>query len=110
METIEAILRHVLERRGEVVLPTSLLVDSRGFLQMIYLGPVGADRLLADARKFAFIRDVAPSRRSLFPGRWYFRTPRDLSGLADDLKSRGQRYDARFYYAVGQLRKQPKSE
>jgi len=103
METLDAILRHVLDRRGEMVVPTSLLIDSRGFLQMIYLGEIDPDDLLADAETWA-LSPVKGSRRGLFPGRWYFRTPRNLGALAADLRKRGRRDDARFYYALQELR------
>jgi hypothetical protein len=102
-ESLDAILRHVLDRRGEMVVPTSLLIDSRGFLQMIYLGPVDPDDLLADAEIWA-LSPVKGSRRGLFPGRRYFRAPRNLGALAADLRERGRRDDARFYYALQELR------
>jgi thiol-disulfide isomerase/thioredoxin len=101
-ELIDALLDHVLQREGELVLPTSLLVDGQGILQMIYIGPLTAERLLADVDRWIH-RPVSGADRSLFPGRWYFRTPRDLLGLATELKARGLREDARFYLGVAHL-------
>jgi alkyl hydroperoxide reductase subunit AhpC len=101
-EVIDAILRHVLRRHDELTLPTSLLIDREGKLQMIYLGPLTAERLVADATRFALSGDVEASRRSLSHGRWYFRAPRPLIDLADDLKNRGLAEDARFYFAMAQ--------
>ncbi len=99
-EVIAAILHHVLRRQGELPLPMSLLVDRQGRLQMIYLGPLGVDPLLADAASYGVSSDVKAERRSLWHGRWYFRTPRALTDLASDLKRRGLREDARFYVAL----------
>ena len=108
-ETLDAILKHVLGRHDEITLPTSLLIDDRDVLQMIYLGPVSADRLLADLE--AHVESpVKGSRRSLYPGRWYFRTHRDLNGLAGDLRKRGRKGDARFYYALSKLGELRRSE
>ena len=87
---------------GEIALPTSLLFDANGMLQMIYLGPVEAERLIADLDRWTGA-PVEPSRRGLFPGRWYFRTPRDLVGLASALKARDLREDARFYLGVAHV-------
>jgi len=102
-ETLDAILRHVLLRHDELILPTSLLVDRRGLIQMVYLGPVDSDTLLADARKFALADPVPASRRSLGGGRWYFRTPRPLTNLSNDLKQRGRTEDARYYLFQAQI-------
>ena len=108
METIEAILRHVLDRRGEIVVPTSLLVDSRGLLQVIYLGPVTPEMLIRDAETWAFSRNPG-SRRAVYRGRWYFRTPRNLGALAAELRRRGRRQDALYYYALQELREHEKA-
>jgi hypothetical protein len=64
---------------------------------MVYPGPLSVDRLVADAAKYATDSTVKASRRSLFHGRWYFRTPRPLAQLAGDLKRRGLIADADFY-------------
>jgi len=102
VDLFEVLLRHVLKRPGEIALPTSLLVDKGGSVQLIYLGPVGAARLLEDKRRYLDVK-ISGSRRSLAGGRWYYRTPRDFMGLATDLKRRGLREDARFYLALGSL-------
>lgn len=103
MDAIDVILQHVLHRQGERPLPTSLLVDRQGRLQMVYLGPLDVDRLLADAASYAVSSDVKAERRSLWRGRWYFRTPRALTDLASDFKRRGLREDARFYVTLAQF-------
>ena len=106
-DAVDAVLQHVLGRRGEIVVPTSLLIDARGFLQMVYLGPVSPEQLAADAKRWVF-SETQPSRRSLYRGRWYYRTPRNLGALAADLRARGLRGDARFYYALVELLKAEK--
>jgi thiol-disulfide isomerase/thioredoxin len=101
-DLIDALLEHVLQREGEVQLPTSLLVDRQGLLQLIYIGPLNADRLLADHARW-IDSPVNGAERGIFPGRWYFRTPRDLLALATELKARELREDARFYLALAHL-------
>jgi thiol-disulfide isomerase/thioredoxin len=103
-DLFDAVLQHVIGRARVMALPTSLLVDAQGSLQLIYVGPLTVDRLLEDAKRWAG-KPVPAAERSLHPGRWYFRTPRDLMGLAHELKRRGLREDARFYLSVGQLRR-----
>ena len=103
-ETLDAVLGHVLEHHDELSLPTSLLVDPQGRVQMIYVGAVEPDRLLADVERYVVAGPPA-SRRSLNPGRWYFRTPRPLGALARELRERGREEDARFYDAVLNIRR-----
>ncbi|MCP3980254.1 MAG: redoxin domain-containing protein [bacterium] len=95
-DVLQALLAHVLGQDSEIAVPTSLLMDRDGTLQMIYVGPLTAAGLLEDARRYALSR-VKGSARSLFDGRWYFRSPRDLAGLARDLRARGRLADAVFY-------------
>ena len=100
-----SILRHVLIRHEDLTLPTSLLVDPKGRLQVIYLGPVQPEVLLADVERFV-TAPVQGARRSLYGGRWYFRSPRDLVGLAADLRGRGLKDDARYYLALDRLQQE----
>ena len=99
-------MRHVLIRHEELVLPTSLLVDAKGRLQVIYLGAVDPAILLQDVERW-ITTPVKGARRSMYGGRWYFRSPRDLVGLAADLRGRGLKDDARFYLALDRLRQVP---
>lgn len=79
----------------------------RGRLQMVYLGAVAPEQLLADAHRFA-LGSVRGAVRSIYPGRWYARVPRDLKALADELERRGRLDDAAFYRRTAQP--VPKSE
>lgn len=100
MSVLEAILLHVLDKKqGELKLPTSLLVDERNALQCVYLGPVTLPQLLRDAADYGRNR-VKPPFRGANPGRWYFGVPRDLRGLATDLRERGRMQDAGYYVSL----------
>jgi len=94
-QTLDALLRHILGRHGELTLPTSLLIDAQGRIQLVYLGPVEAERLVEDMRWLD--PSVKPWLRSRWAGRWYARTPRDYEGLAAELRKLGRSEDAAFY-------------
>ncbi len=96
---IEAILKHVLDKPGDISLPTNLLIDPSGQLQVIYLGPVTADRLRADAAEYCHQR-ARGSIRGSFTGRWYYGMRRDFKTLARDLLDRKLPEDARFYALI----------
>ena len=95
-QTVQAVLEHVRNRPGAVPLPASLLVDARGNLQMIYLGPVDIEQLLVDAQAFGQ-RPPPSHQRMVYRGRWYYKLRRNLPALAADLRRRGCDDDARFY-------------
>jgi len=94
--TIDALLVHIRDQTGDWPLPMSLLVDGDGALQVVYLGKVRADQLVADAKTYVQKAAQAASRGA-FQGRWYFRIPRDYPGLARELELRGQLEAAAFY-------------
>lgn len=96
LDILDAILRHVRDNQADWPLPTSLLCNPNGTLQVVYLGPVSVDQLLRDVTELGL--NAPPlHRRGSFPGRWYFRTPRNLPALSQDLRERGLRIEARFY-------------
>ena len=96
LDTLQLVVEHVTGRADALPIPTSLLVDGSGHLQMLYLGPVFPDRFLSDAAR-ALDPDTLASRRSLHAGRWYFRSPRNLAELSRRLIDAGRIEDARFY-------------
>lgn len=96
LATLEALLEHVTGRSAELPLPAGLLIDERGNLQMLYLGPVLPDRFLSDA-SIALDPAIPASRRSLYPGRWYYRSPRNTGELSRRLKELGRPEEAAFY-------------
>jgi hypothetical protein len=98
-EIVDALLEFVLGSGDELKLPTSLLVDGMGRLKMIYVGPVGVDAVLEDKRRF-IDEEMPLYKRSLYDGRWYFRTRRNLSRLVNDLRDREMRDDSRYYLGL----------
>ncbi|MCH7813966.1 MAG: ASPIC/UnbV domain-containing protein [Planctomycetes bacterium] len=106
LDVLAAVFEHVRHQSAEQLpLPSSLLIDGNGLLQIIYLGPLSMDTVVADARDYALSTRPA-HRRSSFEGRWYFRTPRHLGGLARLLKERGRSAEAAFYRELAQDREQ----
>jgi hypothetical protein len=101
-KTLDAILRHVLLRHEKLSPATSLLVDGEARLQIVYVGPVDAARVVEDARTWALGKAVPGASRSLHGGRWYFSTERALTRLAGELRDLGREEDARFYYLLDQ--------
>jgi peroxiredoxin len=99
VQTIQAIVKHVLDKTGEPGIPLSMLIDRNGSLQILYVGPVSAEQLIKDTALFGMKPD-GRLQRSSFPGRWYYGTSRDLKGLAMDLFHRVRHADARFYAEV----------
>lgn len=96
LDTLDAILKHVRDSEGLGSLPMSLLIDARGQLQIVYMGPVTVEALLADGPTYG-ANAVAPHLRYSFPGRWYFGAPRNLPDLSRDLEQRGHSESATFY-------------
>jgi len=103
LETLEAILHHVGDKPGAWPVPTSLLTDATGTLQVVYFGPTTPAQLVADTEAYCTGR-VPMSRRGAYGGRWFFKVPRNLNALSADLKQRGRREEARFYVAMSQAR------
>jgi hypothetical protein len=100
-ESLDAIFTHIRDQGGAWPLPASVLVDGDGALQIGYFGPVDPDKLVADVRVWGSGTGKGASR-SAYPGRWYFKIPRDFAGLARDLERRGRFEDAAFYTSLTQ--------
>jgi hypothetical protein len=98
----QAVMEHVLQQPGGLTLPVSFLVDPHGDIQMVYLGAVSPAALGTDVRQF-LDRQIQGAQRSVYGGRWYYRTSRDLLGLSWELKRLGLREDARHYLAIHEL-------
>ena len=96
LRTLEVLLEHVTDRNAALPIPANLLVDARGNLQLLYFGPVFPDRFLSDEAAVLDPEALA-SRRSLYPGRWYYRSRRNLGELGRTLGESGRADDARFY-------------
>lgn len=105
LESLGAILQSVRGRSDDDwPLPSALLIDARGALQIVYLGSVTPKQLVADVQHYVLDPPRA-NRRSSFDGRWYFRSSRDLAGLARELSRRGCDVEARFYTTMQKHRK-----
>ena len=100
-KSLAALLDCVLVERDDGRLPTSLLFDSGGSLQVVYRGPAGVEGLAADARAYSSPRG---GPRVSYPGFWLFQMRRDTSSLASDLERNGLQREAAFYRAVDRLR------
>ncbi len=96
LDVLDALIGHVLNKPGKMALPTSLLVDKNGQIQIIYLGPVSTKQLLADAATYGQHPEQHHDR-SPFPGRWYYGMKRNFRGLAKDLLDRGHRKEAQHF-------------
>ena len=70
--------------------PTSLLIDEYGYLQVLYLGPVNAAQVISDAQLFSL--EPGPRRMAAlpFPGRFLESArPADLARLEAGFNRRG---------------------
>ena len=99
LRTLDVLVEHVTGRTSELPIPASLLVDARGNLQMLYFGSVFPDRFLSDAET-VLDPSLNPARRSLYSGRWYYRSSRDYERLSRRLGDIGQLDAARFYGSI----------
>ncbi len=99
LSRLEVVIEHVTGRKKELPIPASLLIDSRGNLQTIHLGPVFPDRFLSEAAR---ILDpaVKAARRGLYPGRWFYRSPRNFERLSRRFLELGHSEAAGFYSAL----------
>lgn len=74
VRSLDILKRAIFDRWQTLAVPTSFLVDERGFVCVIYQGPVEIDQLLADLQ----LLHVSPERRrnesTPFAGRWIMPT------------------------------------
>lgn len=98
LATLDVIIQHVRARPTPWPLPSSLLLDDRGRIQVIYLGPVTVDQLLSDVETFCR-REAQPDERASFPGRWGTQVSHrgSLAELGQALRQRGLSAAAAFY-------------
>lgn len=101
-ELVELLARHILARPGSLTLPMSVLVDSTGTAQVVYLGPAPSERVLADAQSYGR-EPHDPRTRGAWRGTWLFGQARDLAGLSRALRERGLTAEADFYRDVLRL-------
>jgi len=95
-EVLDALQGMLLDRERRLPIPTSLLVNARGELVCMYLGPVEPARVLADLALLEL--DPAARREAAipFPGLWYEPPfPADLTLFGKRLRERGLERAAR---------------
>ena len=96
-QAFEVLLAEVFHRTDNTPLPSSLLLDARGQLCVVYHGPVRVEQVLADA---AVVKRINPARgtcAALVGGQWVERPRRDFGALASVLGQLGYPEQARFY-------------
>ena len=79
--------------RGEITLPTSYLVDPRGRIRVLYIGPIEPEQLARDVEAVVTEQPLAHP----LSGRWVRRPVRQLNVLARWFAEIGLREDARAY-------------
>ncbi len=62
------IYRHLFDRRRDLPLPTSFLLDRDGMIVKVYQGPVAADQVAIDAQVHSFNRGRTHAQGSSFSG------------------------------------------
>lgn len=100
METLSAVARHVVGSQVSIPLPFGLLIDTRGRIQIMTVGKVGADTLMRAHGRVQRL-PTQPAHRSMGGGRYYFQMPRDWLGLASLLDG----VDAVFYRRIDEMRR-----
>ena len=98
-ELLDMLVEHVVARPGARALPFSLLIDSTGTAQVLYLGPIPRERVLSDAQSYG-LQPRDPRSRGVWPGMWLFGQTRDLAGFSRLLRERGLNAEADFYRDV----------
>lgn len=90
--------RHLLSRRSDLRLPTSLLLNAAGRIEKLYEGPVSVSQVREDARLLGEPVQRRLERAMPFAGRWLGPRPRrDPARLASALYAHGLRAQALRY-------------
>ncbi len=94
LHRLEMIRNRLFAWRQPFAVPTSFLIDARGWLAAIYTGPVKVDQLLEDLQWLSGSTEPMQSQTLPFPGRW-------LTPVSPISKDRWNRELAGAYYNVG---------
>jgi tetratricopeptide (TPR) repeat protein len=98
LEILDALAAILLDREQRLALPASFLVDAQGALRVLYLGPVTAERLLADRALCELGEGGLFEAASPFAGRWMFQgLPADADFFEGRLLARGLEAPAREF-------------
>lgn len=99
---LEVLLDHIFVRRGEGVLPTTLLIDKNNMVQVVYLGGITPEVLAADVADYG-LQPEKPRDRTSFPGRWFFGVLREFGELSTAMGRRGFAPEKSFYATLKRL-------
>ena len=94
LHRLEMIRNRLFAWRQPFAVPTSFLIDARGWLAAIYTGPVTVDQLLKDLNWLAEPLEQLQTRTLPFQGRW-------LTSITPISKDQWDRGLASAYYNVG---------
>lgn len=95
---LEVVLSELLGRSSTTPLPTSFLVDERGYLAVVYLGPVRVPQLLSDV---AALRAAGPediTGEYLLGGKWLSPRKRDMTRMVNALGMLGERELGKHFF------------
>jgi len=104
LQDMEVLLVEVLGRHDDLPMPTSFLLDGVGQLAAVYLGPPGAERILADVEILKRMETGDGACTALSGGRWLSRGTRDLEALAEVFQRIARPELADWYRAQVQAR------
>ncbi|HED66581.1 MAG TPA: redoxin domain-containing protein [Planctomycetes bacterium] len=104
LDPFQVILTQLMGASRATPLPTSLLLDERGQLVAVYLGPVDLEVLLADAEALERMDPADLGDVRLEPGTWLTPMVRPFGALARSMESIGRKDLARFYRRLGRSR------
>ncbi len=97
LKVLALLYDELLGANAPSVLPTSLLLDDRGQLCVIYQGPVEPAQLLSDVAALRRAPATARFTGTLQEGRWLSVRVRDFAGLANGLRQAGLNDLAAYY-------------
>src|SRR5262249_14959565 len=102
--TYSLVNRHLFDRRRDLALPTSFLIDEAGRIIKAYVGPASASAVLLDAASRE--RPALP-----FEGKWYNDRPqRNYVDLATAMAERGLHLQARALFGTALASGRPDPE
>ena len=85
IDTLEVVQRALIDLEQPLPLPSSVLVDPKGRVAVIYKGPVAVKQLVKDAAMLDDVDGTLHQAATPFPGRWRGR-PKEIAPMAIALK------------------------
>jgi hypothetical protein len=100
LEALDVLVAEVVESQKTLPLPTSLLLDERGQLVLLYLGRIELERLLEDVGTLSKMNPAQHANVRLLGGLRVLPRGRDLAALAERFRLAGQAELAGYYAAL----------